>query len=327
MPLDPSLQPLVDQFDQLSRMQRDEQSLEACRQQANQGLSVLFSEYAQSVPEVHKEFDLSISGTEGEIPLRVYLPQGQVKKIPVHVYLHGGSWWIGDRYFGDLACRSIVHQLGTAAISLGYRLAPEHKFPAALQDSYRLLEWIYRYGHEYGFDRERISIGGTSAGANIVAATSLMIKQSGGPRLCGQILECPALDATMACESIEKFADGYLLSKRALAEGWSFYLQDGDRYNPLASPLLADNFEGLPPTQVFTAEYDPLRDEGELYAERLRAAGVDVSIRRFDGMVHGFAAFTALLPQARECQQLVFNALRTWYGEDEGGGCGCEMGC
>lgn len=317
MPLAPLLLPLVERLDILSRMDRGDASMDECRRQANLGMSNMFSDYALEQAPVEREFDLSISGPGGDIPVRVYLPaEPSEKNIPLHIYLHGGSWWIGDRYFGDLYCRGIVRGLGVAAISLGYRLSPENKFPAALEDSYRLVEWAAKEGRAYGFDDARISIGGSSAGANIAAATALMIKQQGGPRLCGQLLECPALDASMNCASIDKFAGGYLLSKNALQEGWNFYLNPQDRHNPLASPLCASDFSGLPPALIITAQYDPLRDEGELYGAYMQAAGVEVDIRRYDGMTHGFAAFTALLPQARECQQLMLNTLSAWYGCD-----------
>lgn len=314
MPIESLLEPFVERFNPLSRMERGDCSMAECRRAANEGLTQLFDEYARAEPAAPREIDLAIPYGQREILIRLYLPESP-SMVPVHIYLHGGSWWVGDRCFGDQVCREIVNQLGTAAISLGYSLAPESKFPAALEDSYHLIKWVFEHSQAYGFDRHRISIGGTSAGANIAAATTLLIDEQGGPKLCGQLLECPALDAGMTRPSIKQFAEGYLLTEEALQEGWGFYLNKGDRSNSFASPLLAEDLSGLPTALIISAEYDPLRDEAEEYADRLRTAGVAVVQQRFVGMVHGFTSLTELLPQARECHQLMMNTLREWYGK------------
>lgn len=274
-----------------------------------------FIALAEPGPEVAAVVDRTAPVADGEITVRVYTPEGD-GPFPAHVYFHGGGFWLGDVDYCDITCRELCAGAGCIAVSVDYRLAPEHAFPVATEDAYAALCWTAEHAGELGIDPERISVGGASAGGNLAAVVALMARDRHGPPLVLQVLDIPVTDLTMSCPSINENGQGYLLTLDAITQYTNYYLADpADAKNPYGSPLLADDLSNLPPAVVMTAEFDPLRDEGEQYAERLAAAGVPVTAKRWNGHVHGSLSMTALLPSAREWRQEVIEAMRAVYAE------------
>jgi acetyl esterase len=235
----------------------------------------------------------------GGVPARIYTPAGSGH--PILVYIHGGGWVIGDLETHDGVCRALANAGPMIVVSLDYRLAPECKFPACVDDCLAATKWVAENAKSLGGDPNRIAVGGDSAGGNLTAATTLVARDKGGPKIGFQLLIYPATDARMQSHSYTSNAEGYFLTAGMMRWFWNHYLSDPrDVLDPRVSPLLAPSLEGLPPAYVITAEYDPLRDEGEDYARELMAAGVPTKLRRFDGLIHGFFAMTEVFPQARE---------------------------
>lgn len=231
---------------------------------------------------------LSFPGPAGELPLRLYTPPGD-GPFPVVAWIHGGGFWMGDALeIWDGTCSRLALASGAIVASIGYRVAPEDPFPAAVDDSFAGLRFVAAHAGDWGGDASRLAVMGGSAGGNLAAVMAQRARDEGGPALRFQVLIVPTVVAEGdAMESRRLFARGYGLD--GVAEMVAAYLPSAaDRRDPRASPLLARRFEGLPPALVATAEFDPLRDEGERYAEQLRAAGVPVTLRRFEGTIHGF---------------------------------------
>lgn len=238
--------------------------------------------------------DVSCPGPAGPIPLRVYTPPGP-RPHPVLVYFHGGGWVTGDLDSSDTRCRILADWARCLVVSVDYRLAPEHPFPAAADDSFAATTWVAEHAAELGADPRRIAVGGDSAGGNLAAVVALMARDRGGPSLVFQYLVYPVVDCDLDRPSHKDNGRGYGLTREGMAWYFEQYVPDAARRtDPLVSPIRAKDLSGLPPALVITAEFDPLRDEGEAYAEALRAAGVPVTVTRYDGMVHGFVS------QARE---------------------------
>jgi acetyl esterase len=251
----------------------------------------------------------------GEILLRVYTPAGS-PPFPAHLYIHGGGFFMGAAEHFDANCQNIAADSGCVVASVDYRLAPEHKFPVAADDCYAALRWLVDHAAELGVDPARISLGGGSAGGNLAAVVALMARDRGGPPLVFQVLEIPVTDLTMSYPSVVENGTGFMLTAEGMRQYVHFYLRDpADAKHPYASPIFAEDLRGLPSALVMTAECDPLRDEGEAYGERLRDAGVTVTIRRWAGQIHGSQSFAKVLPdEAREYHQMVISALRSAYG-------------
>jgi acetyl esterase len=253
--------------------------------------------------------DRTIVGQAGEIPIRLYIPDHD-RPLAVLVYLFGGGWVLGTIETSDAVCRRLARLTPCAVVAVGYRLAPEHKFPAAVEDCYAAVCWIAEHGDEFGLNPRMVAVGGDSAGGNLAAAVTLLARDRQFPRLCFQLLVYPATDFGADTESKRESTDPYFFNRDSVAWYWSHYLaNDEDGLKPLASPLQAPDVHDLPPGLVITAEFDPLRDEGELYAERLRAAGVSIELVRFDGMVHGFFAMTGVIDAATDAQALAADRL------------------
>jgi len=232
--------------------------------------------------------DLGFPGPAGELPLRVYTPPGD-GPFPVVAWIHGGGFWMGDDLpMWDGTCSRLAQKAGAIVASIGYRLAPEHPFPAAVEDSFAGLRHVAAHAAEWRGDASRLAVMGGSAGGNLAAVMALRARDEGGPALLYQVLVVPAVTAEDgATESRRIFAAGYGLD--GVADMVAAYLPNpAERARPWASPLLAERFDGLPAALILTAEFDPLRDEGERYAEKLRAAGVEVTLQRFAGAIHGF---------------------------------------
>lgn len=241
------------------------------------------------VPEpVAAVAERTIPGTGGPLNARVFTPPGSGPH-PVLLYFHGGGWVIGNRDTHDDQARALCARGGALVVSVDYRLAPEHPFPAALDDARAATAWVVDHAEELGGDPQRVAVAGDSAGANLAAAVCLAARDAGGPRLALQVLIYPVVDATLAQPSVAELALGYGLTLSTMRWFVDQYLPDPSaRLDPLASPLAAPDLSGLPPAVVVTAGYDLLRDQGDAYAARLRAAGGEVVLRRHPGLVHGF---------------------------------------
>ena len=254
-----------------------------------------------SKPEIVANIEnLTIPGPGGQIPVRIYTPQGN-GPFPILVFFHGGGWVICDLDTHDSLCRSLTNRACCVAVSVDYRLAPEHKFPAAVEDAYAATQWVAHNAHRINGDPARIAVGGDSAGGNLTAVVAIMARDRNGPRLIYQLMIYPVTDVSSAdTDSHRDYADGYFLN-RGDGEWFCYnYLNcEADRFNPLVSPLLAPDLSHLPPALVITAEFDVLRDDGKSYAQRLKKAGVPVKYTCYQGMIHGFMSMDGLLDQAR----------------------------
>jgi acetyl esterase len=267
-------------------------------------------------PEVASVEDLEVPGPAGPVPIRVYRPSEE-RELPVLVYFHGGGFAICSIETHDPTCRELANAAGCAVVSVGYRLAPEHRFPAAPEDCYAALSFVARHAEALGGDPARIAVGGDSAGGNLSAVVALLARDRGGPVLCHQLLVYPVTNHAFETASYRENAHGPLLTREMMQAFWSYYLaSEEDGQSPYASPLRAPDLSGLPCAHVITAEYDPLRDEGEAYADRLAAAGVPVRVRRYEGMVHGFFGFTAQIDRAGEAVADAARELRRAFGAE-----------
>jgi acetyl esterase len=250
--------------------------------------------------------DYAVPAEHGEITVRAYRP-GARGPLPAHLELHGGGWWLGsiDEHINDAICRYRCVHARCVVLAVEYRLAPEHPFPAAVDDACAALRWVAAHAGELGIDASSISVGGTSAGGNIAAAATLRARDAGGPALVFQLLDVPALDLTgdsvRAALATEELAP--LARRSTYGVTLGRYLPDpADALLPFASPLRAPDLSGLPPAHIMTAEYDPLREEGERYARRLSAAGVPATVTRHAGAIHGAGYLTRVWPPAQEWQ-------------------------
>jgi len=238
--------------------------------------------------------NISVPVPNAEVPVRVYLPKNE-SALPVLMYFHGGGWVIGDLDSVDWVCRSIAAATDCVVCSVDYRLAPEHKFPTAVEDCYWATRWVVKNASSLNVDPKRIAVGGDSAGGNLAIAVGLMSHDKGEPSLAHQMLICPITNHSFATQSYREYADGYYLTANDMKWFWNHYLADErDGRKPYASPLLAKDLSSQPRALIITAEFDPLRDEGEAYAKRLVEAGVPTKVSRYDGMVHCFLDFPML---------------------------------
>ncbi|RXK46644.1 alpha/beta hydrolase [Halorientalis pallida] len=245
--------------------------------------------------------NFEIQGPDGALPVRLYQPDGDGPH-PVLVYFHGGGFVIGSLETHDALCRSITNAADCAVLSVDYRLAPEHPFPAAVEDAYAAVEWVAEHGDHVDADTDRIAVGGDSAGANLAAATTLAVQDRGGPELAHQVLIYPAVSSPVLdadFDSYEENAEGYFLETESMEWFVDQYIQDEIHLrNEYFAPLLADDLSGVPPASILTAEFDPLRDEGTVYADRLEDAGVDVTLDHYEDMIHGFATMVGVVDAA-----------------------------
>ena len=234
--------------------------------------------------------DVEVQGAAGRLGARLYSPGNTPSRAPLLVYLHGGGWVVGDLETHDQPCRFLAKHARIRVLSVDYRLAPEHPFPAAVEDAVAAVRHAIEEADRYGADPARVAVGGDSAGGNLSAAASRLLTLGGGPVPCLQLLIYPVTDLTRKRESYRLFSDGFFLTEHQMDWYRSHYLADeADASDPRASPVLASNLAGLPPAHVVTAGFDVLRDEGEDYAGLLRDAGVKVTSAREPGLIHGFA--------------------------------------
>jgi acetyl esterase len=297
MPLDPAAKNLLDLLAAAGRPKvwqigpvEGRQSLRQLAQVAD----------AKDVP-IGRVEDGAWPGPAGALPYRSYTPiEAAGEPLPALVYFHGGGFVIGDLDTHDGLCRLFANASGCRVISVEYRLAPEHKFPAAVEDAYAAACWVAAHARELGIDPGRIAIGGDSAGANLAAVVCQLAKQAGAPRLALQLLLYPATDSATETASRWALAQGYLLEKKSMEWFFEQYVEPGtDPKDPRLSPLLAPDLSGLPPAHIHTAEFDPLRDEGKAYADKLARAGVKVEYTCHPGMIHHFFCLAGAIPYAR----------------------------
>lgn len=254
--------------------------------------------------------NLSIPGPRGEIPIRVYRPDA--RDVPVVVFYHGGGWTLGTLNSIDGVCRELANRADCAVVSVDYRLAPEHPFPAGVDDAVTALDWVVEHAATFGGDPTRLGVAGTSAGGNLAAVVALHAREFDGPTLSRQSLLYPITNHAFDTDSYDENGDGPLLTRADMEWFWDHYLRSPvDGRNPFASPLLADDLSGLPPATVVTAGRDPLRDEGIAYAERLDDAGVAVEHDHYPGMTHGFLSLTGDVTTADKAMDSVAESLRT----------------
>ncbi|MFI9551778.1 alpha/beta hydrolase [Nonomuraea endophytica] len=246
----------------------------------------------------------------GKVPVRVYWPEGDGPH-PVVVYFHGGGFTLCTLDTHDGVCRTLCAGARAIVVSVDYRLAPEHPYPAAVEDAYAATVWAYEHAAELGGDAARIAVAGDSAGGNLAAVTCLKARDTGqGPPIRFQLLVYPVTDAAMDAPSHDENGEGYFLTNAHMRWYWDNYQPDlARRAEPYCSPIRADA-HGLPPAMVITAEHDPLRDEGEAYADKLRAAGVEARTLRFEGMFHGFFGLDDFLQAAKSASEHACSALR-----------------
>jgi acetyl esterase len=274
---------------------------------------LVFLRYGLPGPRVHSVRDHHVPVAGGTILVRVYRPR-DADRLPGHLTLHGGGWKFGSvtERVADAMARQRCRQADCVVLGVDYRLAPEHRFPVPLDDCYAAVAWTVANAGELGLDADNLSIGGSSAGANLAAAVTLRSRHQGGPRLRFQLLEVPALDLTRETARAT-LASGVLpdVPQPTMEDATSTYLTDPDEArDPLVSPLLAEDLSDLPAAHVMTAEFDVLRTEGELYAERLAAAGVPTTHQRYPGALHGTAMLTRTWEGARRWQRDAVDALR-----------------
>ncbi|GAC1368355.1 MAG: hypothetical protein NVSMB44_34760 [Ktedonobacteraceae bacterium] len=306
MPVDPQLQVLLNQIASLNMPPMSSLPVEVVRQSIEQ-----MNTSDPNPPPVQSAVDRTIPGPAGEIPIRIYTPTGQ-GPFPVLAFFHGGGFVIGTIEAYDSICRMLTNMTPCITVSVGYHLAPEHPYPAAPEDCYAATKWVVEHAAEFHGDPARVAVGGDSAGGNLATVVALMAKERGGPELAFQLLIYPTTDNHQpGTASLTENANGYFLTKDLIDWFDKHYISPSvDRKDPRAFPLYANDLRNLPPALIITAEYDPLRDEGEMYAKRLQDADVPVTLTRYDGMIHGFFTMTGIVDQSKIAVLEAVSALR-----------------
>ena len=309
MPLDEQVAEFLKQMNSAKNKPYSQMPVEQARRQM-----IVATVLLGSAPDMHRTEELKVPVEGGEIPIRVYHP-ADVDDLPVLVYFHGGGWVLGNIDTHDGYCRALAAGAGIKVVSVDYRLAPEHKFPTAPEDCYAATCWIIENAKNFGGDPQRVAVGGDSAGGNLATVVALLARDRSGPDLAFQLLNYPITDYHLETPSYRENAEGYGLSKDTMAWFWDHYLETPeDGANPYASPLRAESLAGMPPALVVTAEYDPLRVEGEAYASRLGKEGGATELVRYDGMIHGFTRRYRMWPQAGEAIELAVLRLQQHLG-------------
>jgi acetyl esterase len=305
VPLDPQLQPLLDAIASTPGPPPEQLSVVENRRLHREMASMAVG------PEVGKVADQVVPTPSGPIAVRVYRPESVGESMPLLVWFHGGGFVIGDLDTADPTARDLCAGAGVVVASVDYPLAPEHPFPAAPEACWAATTWLAEHATKLGADPSRVAVGGDSAGANLATVTAHLARDRQGPPLAFQLLVYPVTDMVGSFPSMRENGDGYLLTRPMMDWFHRHYLGDsGDPQDPLASPIYAGDMAGLPPALIITAEFDPLRDEGEAYGERLRLAGTQATVSRYDGMIHGFFGMTAHLDAARRGVAEAVAALR-----------------
>jgi acetyl esterase len=303
--LDPEIQPIVDLMAAAAPPAWEHVPIEQARSAHDRETAVMGGP-GEEVAEVR---DIAVPGPGGQIPVRVFRPAGE-GPLPLVAYAHGGGWALGSLDGFDPLCRALANDAGAVVASIGYRLAPEHPFPAGLDDVRAAVRWLAANARELGGDADRVAIAGDSAGGNLATVTARRLRDEGGPALRFQALVYPVCDSALNTPSYRESADGFGLTAASMKRFWELYLDGADGRDPDASPLQAPDLSGLPAAFVLTVRDDVLRDEGEAYARALEAAGVPVTLRRYDGAVHGFFRWLGKTQLSRRAVAEVGAALR-----------------
>ncbi|MGN8132946.1 alpha/beta hydrolase [Paenarthrobacter sp. 22069] len=309
MPIDPFLKSLLAEVPPFSDQIPD---LDAWRADIQTQVDALTRQFGQPGPEVKERLDFVLPVEGGSVKLRVYKPSGHGPH-PVHLYFHGGGWAQGSIEFDyiDVLCRERSVGADCVVVTVDYRKAPEHKFPTALDDCYAALNWVIGNADELGVRPDLITIGGGSAGGNLAAALALKVRDEGGPAIALQLLEVPALDLTLSSPSYREYAEGYMITLPEIKMYVRWYVPTPEEVtNPYVSPLLAPDLSGLPRTHIMSSEFDPIRGDGERYAERLQQAGVPATFSLQPGHIHASSPFTAVMPASRAWREEVLTTLR-----------------
>ncbi len=291
MPLDPQAQQVLDQLAALGLPPNHMVSPQQARENMKNRPRI-------DGPEVAKVEDRTVSWRDAEVPVRIYTPAG-TGPFPILIWCHGGGMVVGDLETADATARHLTVETGCVTISVDYRLAPESKFPGACDDCYAATVWASDNAASIQGDASRMAVGGDSAGGNLAAVVAQMARDRAHPDLAFQLLVYPMTSLDFETPSYVDNADGYLLTRDGMKWYWDQYLGASDDPNhPYAVPSRAGSFKNLPPALVITAEFDPLRDEGEAYAKNLEAAGVPTACTRYDGMIHGFFGMSGAVDKA-----------------------------
>lgn len=313
MPLDPQAEMIIGLVKQANLPEFWQLTPDQAREQF--ALRVQRMETKESI---HRSRDQRIPGPGSDIPIRIYWPREakSAELFPVLLWFHGGGFVIGDLDTHDSACRLLANQADCIVVAVGYRLAPESKFPAAVDDSHAALRWVALHAAEIGADPKRIAVGGDSAGANLATVVAILARDEGHPKIAFQLLVYPCTAPEPETPSHRKFAEGYLLTRNTIVWFYKQYLRNQrDIQDFRFAPLLADDLSGLPPALVLVAGYDPLRDEGVDYAKRLVEAGNRVTLTNYEGMVHGFLLAGGVLDAAKRAVSQSATALRAAFTE------------
>lgn len=290
MPLHPQAEALLAQIAATNAPDTSELSVETAREM----YEALISPEPGEPVQVE---DRTLQGSGSAIPVRCYRPVAE-GVLPALIYYHGGGWVIGSLDTHDHLCRALASAAGCAVIAVDYRLAPEHPFPAAVEDCYAAIVQLSERADEFNIDSRRLAVAGDSAGGNLAAVVAWLVRERRGPRLCCQVLIYPVTTRDPGLGSMVENGEGYLLTAKTMEWFWEAYLSGGgDGRQATASPLLIGDLSRLPPALVITAEFDPLRDEGEAYAERLAEAGVEVTQTRYEGAIHDFVRMSFAMDQ------------------------------
>ena len=305
MPLHPQVSMFLEQQAALGLKPIDQGSPAEFRRMMLEGLAAQGESEHVAVVQ-----DRAAPGPSGPIPLRIFRPTA-TGRLPALVFFHGGGWVGGNLETHDGLCRAIANAAGCVVIAVDYRLAPEHKYPAAAEDSFAAYHWVREQAAALEIEGQKIAVGGDSAGGNLAAAVSMMSRDRDRAAPCLQVLIYPITDHNLNSSSYLRFAEGYGLTRATMQWLWRHYLAcEQDAKQPYVAPLQASDLRGLAPALVLTAEYDVLCDEGEAYAERLRAAGVPTERTRYEGMIHGFLPRLKLFDAARIAVQQIATALQ-----------------
>jgi acetyl esterase/lipase len=298
MPLDPQAEALLAEMREAGVRPFEELTVPEAREAA-WGYLALGGE-PQEVASVVTRF---INGPTADIPIRIYTPEAGEPRGGI-VFFHGSGWVIANIDICDAAVRSLANSTGCVVVAVNYQKAPEHPWPVPFDDCWAATRWVAENAEDLGIDPAHLAVAGDSAGGNLAAAVCLKARDEGGPRIVFQVLVYPALDHSWDSPSAIENAEGYGLQRESMRWFWNHYVQNPeDADNPLVAPLRAPDLSGLPPAFIATAEFDPLRDDGERYAERLVEAGVPVHVKRYDGMIHGFYWMLGALDASRRLHE------------------------
>lgn len=315
MPIDPQVQAVLDQLNAAGSPPFTEMTVAEARAAS----MTAFADLVGAPEAISSVVNRFIPGPTSDLPVRIYVPEQQSRPSGALVYFHGSGWVVQNIDVSDAPARAVANRTGCTVIAVNYQKAPEHKFPVPFDDAYAAVTWVAEHADELSIDPQRIGVMGDSAGGNLAAAVCLKAQARGTPAIACQVLIYPATDFGWDKPSAIKNAEGLVLERSTMQWFWSHYLaSDSEADNPFVSPLRAPSLAGLPPAFIVTAEFDPLCDDGELYGERLRQAGVPVKVHRYEGVTHGFFWMSGVVDQSRQLIDEIGAEVRAIFGAREG---------